>query len=50
MKRGLFKVIVSTVFIAVWMWTCYLVCNKTDGFYIGFWQDVHSISAECAFG
>lgn len=32
MKRGLFKVIVPTVFMAVWMWTCYLVCNKTDGF------------------
>ena len=31
MKRVLFKVIVPTMFIAVWMWTCYLICNKTEG-------------------
>ena len=35
MKRVLFKVIVPTVFIAVWMWTCYLICNKTEGFDCG---------------
>ena len=32
MKKVLFKVIVPTMFIAVWMWTCYLICNKTEGF------------------
>lgn len=46
MKRGLFKVIVPTVFMAVWMWTCYLVCNKTDGFdWFLYW-----ILAGCPFG
>lgn len=53
MKRVLFKVIVPTMFIAVWMWTCYLICNKQKvltGFYIGFWQDVRLVSAECVFG
>ena len=32
MKRVLFKVIVPVVFIAVWMLTCYPVCNKAEGF------------------
>lgn len=46
MKRGLFKVIVSTVFIAVWMWICYLICNKTEGFdWFLYW-----ILAGCPFG
>lgn len=46
MKRVLFKVIVPTVFIAVWMWTCYLICNKTEGFdWFLYW-----ILAGCPFG
>ena len=46
MKRALFKVIVSAVIIAVWMLTCYLVCNKEDGFdSFLFW-----IIAGCPFG
>lgn len=46
MKRVLFKVIVPTMFIAVWMWTCYLICNKTEGFdWFLYW-----ILAECVFG
>lgn len=32
MKRVLFKVIVPAVIIAVWMLTCYPVCNKEEGF------------------
>ena len=32
MKRVLFKVIVPAVIIAVWMLTCYPVCNKAEGF------------------
>lgn len=46
MKRVLFKVIVPTMFIAVWMWTCYLICNKTEGFdWFLYW-----ILAGCPFG
>lgn len=46
MKRVLFKVIVPTMFIAVWMWTCYLICNKTQGFdWFLYW-----ILAGCPFG
>lgn len=46
MKRVLFKVIVTTMFIAVWMWTCYLICNKTEGFdWFLYW-----ILAGCPFG
>ena len=38
MKRVLFKVIVPAVIIAVWMLTCYPVCNKVDGFdFFLFW-------------
>ena len=32
MKRVLFKVIVPAVIIAVWMLTCYPVCNRAEGF------------------
>ena len=46
MKRVLFKVIVPTMFIAVWMWTCYLICNKTEGFdWFLYW-----VLAGCPFG
>ena len=31
MKKVLFKVIVPAVIIAVWMLTCYPVCNKAEG-------------------
>lgn len=46
MKRVLFKVIVPVVFIAVWMLTCYPVCNKAEGFdWFLYW-----IIAGCPFG
>ena len=46
MKRVLFKVIVPAVFIAVWMLTCYPVCNKAEGFdWFLYW-----IIAGCPFG
>ena len=32
MKRVLFKIIVPVFLIAVWMITCYPVCNKADRF------------------
>ena len=32
MKRVLFKIIIPVFLIAVWMITCYLVCNKAEGF------------------
>ena len=32
MKKVLFKVIVPAVIIAVWMLTCYPVCNRAEGF------------------
>lgn len=31
-KRVLFKIIIPVFLIAVWMITCYPVCNKADGF------------------
>lgn len=31
-KRVLFKIIIPVFLIAVWMITCYLVCNKAEGF------------------
>lgn len=46
MKRVLFKVIVPAVIIAVWMLTCYPVCNKAEGF-DGF---LYWIIAGCPFG
>lgn len=46
MKRVLFKVIVPAVFIAVWMLTCYPVCNKVEGFD----QFLYWIIAGCPFG
>ena len=46
MKRVLFKVIVPAVIIAVWMLTCYSVCNKAEGFdWFLYW-----IIARCPFG
>ena len=46
MKRVLFKVIVPAVIIALWMLTCYLVCNKAEGFdWFLYW-----IIAGCPFG
>ena len=46
MKRVLFKVIVPAVIIAVWMLTCYPVCNKAEGFdWFLYW-----IIAGCPFG
>ncbi len=30
-EKGIFKVIVPAVIIAVWMLTCYPVCNKAEG-------------------
>lgn len=38
MKRALFKVILLTVAIGIWILTCYSVCNKVDGFdFFLFW-------------
>lgn len=31
-KRGLFKIIIPAGLIALWMITCYPVCNKAEGF------------------
>lgn len=31
-KRVLFKVIFPAILIAVWLITCYQVCNKAEGF------------------
>lgn len=31
-KRVLFKIILPVIGIAIWMLTCYPVCNKADGF------------------
>lgn len=46
MKRVLFKFIVPAVIIAVWMLTCYPVCNKAEGFdWFLYW-----IIAGCPFG
>ena len=46
MKKVLFKVIVPAVIIAVWMLTCYPVCNKAEGFdWFLYW-----IIVGCPFG
>ena len=46
MKRVLFEVIFPTIPIAVWMITCYQVCNKVEGFdWFLYW-----IIAGCPFG
>ena len=38
MKRALFKVILLTLAIGIWILTCYLVCNKVEGFdFFLFW-------------
>ena len=45
-KRVLFKIIIPVFLIAVWMITCYPVCNKTEGFDLFlFW-----IMVGCPFG
>lgn len=46
MKRALCKVFLPSAVIAVWLLTCYPVCNKTEGFdYFLYW-----ILAGCPFG
>jgi hypothetical protein len=46
MKRVLFKVVVQSMMIAVWMLTCYPVCNKAEGFdWFLYW-----IMIGCPFG
>lgn len=46
MKRVLFKILVPAVLIAVWMLTCYPVCNRTEGFdWFLYW-----IIVGCPFG
>lgn len=45
-KRVLFKVIFPAILIAVWLITCYQVCNKAEGFdWFLYW-----ILAGCPFG
>lgn len=45
-KRVLFKIIIPVFLIAVWMITCYPVCNKAEGFDLFlFW-----IMVGCPFG
>lgn len=45
-KRGLFKTILSAIGIALWMLTCYPVCNKADGFDLF----LYWIMVGCPFG
>lgn len=46
MKRVLFKVMIPAVLIALWMITCYPVCNKPEGFdFFLYW-----ILVGCPFG
>lgn len=37
MKRVLFNILIPTIVIAVWMLTCYPVCNKPEGFDLFFY-------------
>lgn len=46
MKRVLFKVMIPTALIALWMITCYPICNKVEGFdFFLYW-----ILVGCPFG
>ena len=45
-KRGLFKIIIPAFLIAVWMITCYPVCNKAEGFDLF----LYWIMVGCPFG
>ena len=46
MKRVLFKIIILVFLIAVWMITCYPVCNKAEGFDLF----LYWIMVGCPFG
>lgn len=45
-KRVLFKIILPVIGIAIWMLTCYPVCNKADGFDLF----LYWIMVGCPFG
>ena len=45
-KRVLFKIIFPVIGIAIWMLTCYPVCNKADGFDLF----LYWIMVGCPFG
>ena len=45
-KRVLFKLIFQVIGIVIWMLTCYLVCNKADGFDLF----LYWIMVGCPFG
>ena len=53
MKRVLFKIIVPTLILGLWILTCYPVCKKADGFdYFLFWIMVgfpYGIRKMCMF-
>lgn len=46
MKRALFKVVIPAVVTALWLITCYPVCNKAEGFDLF----LYWILAGCPFG
>ena len=46
MKKGLFRIIIPMMILAVWMIMCYPVCAKADGFdYFLYW-----IMVGCPYG